>query len=79
MPAPPGMSEKEAEAIKEKQKAKAKADAEKKKVKADYQKKYADPSTVEELVEANEVDNDWFKDGDWRPGWGHVEFVSSLS
>jgi len=34
----------------------------------------ADPKTVNDLLSGAEVQEDWFKLGEWRPTWGNVEF-----
>jgi hypothetical protein len=38
----------------------------------------ADPATVEEMVGAEELGEGWFKEGEWKPAWSNVEFVSLL-
>lgn len=40
-----------------------------------YGKMYA-PDTVNEMVGGDELEQEWFKEGEWGPGWGLVEFVS---
>ena len=54
--------------------AKAKADARAAKKKEYMSKAAAD--TVEEMVEPGELERKWFKEGEWRPEWAPVEFVS---
>ena len=71
MPSAPGVSSSEAKKLEAKKKQAAEAKAKKKA----YEAKAA-PDTVEELVDANELEAEWFKEGDWKPSWGHVEFVS---
>lgn len=77
MPAP-GVSSEEAKKIKD---AKAKKDNEARK-KHDAKQKYlakAKTETVEELMGVSDLQKDgYFKEGDWVPAWGHVEFVSGI-
>lgn len=90
MPPPPGMSAEEYARLKAKQggssgssssKAKdpAKEAAEKKaKEEKEARKKYmarADPATVEDLVGAEKLQEDFFEEGQWKPAWSNVEFV----
>lgn len=75
MPKAPGESD-EAYA---KRQAAEKAKDKRKKEEAEKRAKYGrklDPSTVEELVDADELGQTVFKDGEWRPSWAIVEFVS---
>jgi hypothetical protein len=72
MPSAPGVSSSEAKKLETKKRQAAEAKAKKKA----YEAKAA-PDTVEELVDANDLEKEWFKEGDWKPAWGHVEFVSS--
>lgn len=47
--------------------------------KAEMKKRYggkADPATVEEMVGGDELGREWFKEGEWKPAWSNVEFVS---
>ena len=85
MPAPPGMSEAEyaaskkaqAEAAAAEKERKAKEEADKKAAKearAKYSKR-ADPATVEDLVGTQDLENEYFKEGEWRAAWAIVEFV----
>ncbi|KAK4683737.1 hypothetical protein P7C73_g6490, partial [Tremellales sp. Uapishka_1] len=84
MPPAPGEStadyekrKKEQQKAEDEKKAAAKAKDEKKKKEKAYQKEYAkkaDPTTVEELVDADELVNSVFKEGEWRPAWGIVEY-----
>jgi hypothetical protein len=39
----------------------------------------ADPGTVQEMVDTNELGEEWFKEGEWKPAWSNVEFVSFWS
>lgn len=94
MPPPPGMSPEEYAKLKAKQAggsssssgakkdpakeaaaAKAKEDAEKRKA---YLKR-ADPATVEDLVGADKLQEDFFEEGKWKPAWSNIEFVSGFS
>ncbi|KAI9634597.1 uncharacterized protein MKK02DRAFT_16352 [Dioszegia hungarica] len=34
----------------------------------------ADPGTVAEMVDTNELGEEWFKEGEWKPAWSNVEF-----
>ncbi|KAK6904843.1 hypothetical protein I204_08368 [Kwoniella mangroviensis CBS 8886] len=34
----------------------------------------ADPSTVEQLVDSDDLGREQFKEGQWRPSWANVEF-----
>lgn len=46
---------------------------------AEIKKRYGakgDPATVEELVGSEELEESWFKAGEWKPAWSNVEFVS---
>lgn len=83
---PPGMSQKEYDAYLSKKSAQKKADSEgiaqeklDKTYAGEMKKKYgakADPGTVQEMVDANELGEEWFKEGEWKPAWSNVEFVS---
>jgi membrane protein involved in colicin uptake len=69
----------QAEEMKAAKEAKAKQEAEKKaasEARAKYQKK-ADPTTVEDMLNAETLGQEWFKEGEWRAGWANVEFVSA--
>ncbi|KAK8844543.1 hypothetical protein IAR55_006390 [Kwoniella newhampshirensis] len=39
----------------------------------EYMKK-ADPKTVDELKNAEDLQREWFTEGEWRPSWALVEF-----
>lgn len=39
----------------------------------------SDPATVEELFGDKTLEKDYFKEGEWKPSWTHLEFVSTLS
>ena len=73
MPAP-GVSEEEAKRIKKAKAEKDEAAAKKAKKKAEYLKK-ANPETVEALIDPGALEKDFFKEGEWKPSWGIVEFV----
>ncbi len=41
-----------------------------------YREKVQGPVTVEEVLEPGELGTEpWFKEGEWKPAWGNVEFV----
>lgn len=42
----------------------------------EYLKK-SDPATVEELLGGKTLEKDYFKEGEWKPSWAHLEFVST--
>jgi hypothetical protein len=75
MPSAPGVSAEEAKKIKE---AKSKKDNEARKRKEAKEKYLAKTKTdtVEELVGVADLEKEFFKEGDWVPAWGHVEFAS---
>lgn len=75
MPSAPGVSAEEAKKIKDAQDKKKKAEKAKKEARAAYLAQ-AKTDTVEELIGAGELEKTWFKEGDWKPAWGNVEFVS---
>ena len=71
----PGVSSSERKAIeaaREKKSKEAKVKAEKR---AEYMKKAA-ADTVEEMIDPGELESEWFKEGEWKPEWAIVEFVS---
>lgn len=77
MPSAPGVSAEEAKKLKD---AKSKKDNEARK-RRDAKTKYlekAKTDTVEELVGVADLEKEYFKEGEWVPAWGHVEFVSQL-
>jgi hypothetical protein len=45
------------------------------KEKKEYGYRYT-PQTVTGYIGSEELEHDWFKEGEWGPGWGVVEFVS---
>jgi hypothetical protein len=84
---PPNMSQEEYDAYLARKKADKKA-AEDSKAQDKFDKTYAgemkkrygakaDPATVEEMIDAGELGDEWFKEGEWKPAWSNVEFVSS--
>nr|ODN94073.1 hypothetical protein L203_00248 [Cryptococcus depauperatus CBS 7841] len=38
-----------------------------------YRKK-CDPATVEEMLGGKDLEKDYFKEGQWKPSWAHLEF-----
>nr|KIR47568.1 hypothetical protein I312_03335 [Cryptococcus bacillisporus CA1280] len=36
--------------------------------------KKSDPATVEELLGGKTLEKDYFKEGEWKPSWAHLEF-----
>ncbi|WWD22909.1 hypothetical protein CI109_107404 [Kwoniella shandongensis] len=54
---------------------KKEADAALAKKRKEYLKK-ADPSTVNELKNPDELEKEYFREGEWRPSWALVEFDS---
>ena len=83
---PPNMSQAEYDAYLAR-KAQDKKSAEDSKAQEKFDKTYAsemkkrygaraDPGTVEEMVSAEELGEGWFKEGEWKPAWSNVEFVS---
>lgn len=83
---PPNMSKDEYEAYLARKKAEKKK-AEDGKAQEKFDKTYAsemkkryggkaDPATVEEMMDVNELGEEWFKEGEWKPAWSNVEFVS---
>ena len=78
MPSAPGVSSSEEAKIRRAEKEKKDSAARKREEqKREYQKK-ANPETVEELLDGPEVEREWFKEGEWKPEWAIVEFVSGL-
>lgn len=83
---PNGMSPDQYAAYQARKKAEAKAAAEAKEQDkidkahaAELKKRYqgrADPTTVEEWVNPGELQEEYFKEGEWRASWVQVEFVS---
>ena len=83
---PSGWTAEEYEAYQTRKKAEAKAAAEAKEQEkvdkahaAELQKRYqgrADPSTVEDWVDPEALQEEFFKEGEWKASWVHVEFVS---
>lgn len=57
----------------------AKDKEEKLKAKRKEYLKKSDPATVEELVDGKTLVKDYFKEGEWKPSWAHLEFVSTLN
>ncbi|OXB35600.1 hypothetical protein LQV05_006353 [Cryptococcus neoformans] len=47
---------------------------EKSKAKRKEHLKKSDPATVEELFGGKTLEKDYFKEGEWKPSWTHLEF-----
>nr|KIR88466.1 hypothetical protein I308_01534 [Cryptococcus tetragattii IND107] len=52
----------------------AKDKEEKLKAKRKEYLKKSDPATVEELLGGKTLEKDYFKEGEWKPSWAHLEF-----
>lgn len=55
----------------------AKDKEEKLKAKRKEYLKKSDAATVEELLGGKTLEKDYFKEGEWKPSWAHLEFVST--
>lgn len=85
---PSGWTAEQDEAYQARKKAEAKAAAEAKEQEkvdkahaAELKKRYqgrADPTTVEDWVDPDALQEEFFKEGEWKASWVQVEFVSSL-
>jgi hypothetical protein len=49
---------------------------EEKAAKKRYKGKKVDTTTVEEVIDPGELEG-YFEQGEWKPAWGNVEFVST--
>jgi hypothetical protein len=89
-PKPPsGWTAEQYEAYQARKKAKAKAAAEAKEQDkidkahaAELKKRYqgrADPTTVEDWVDPEALQEEFFKEGEWKASWVQVEFVSHVA
>ena len=78
MPSAPGVSSSDAKKLEAKKIEAKKSHAAAAKAKKKAYEALANPETVEELVDVGDLEKDWFKEGEWKPSWGHVEFVSGL-
>ncbi|KIR51418.1 hypothetical protein I315_06116 [Cryptococcus gattii Ru294] len=52
----------------------AKDKEEKLKAKGKEYLKKSDPATVEKLLGGKTLEKDYFKEGEWKPSWAHLEF-----
>ena len=73
MPPAPGVSSEDAKKLK----AKKEEAARKRKEKEARYKEKVKTETVEELVDVEALEQEFFKDGEWGPSWAQVEFVSA--
>ena len=76
MPSAPGVSSSDAKKLEAKKIEAKKSHAAAAKAKKKAYEARANPETVEELVDVGDLEKEWFKEGEWKPSWGHVEFVS---
>ncbi|WVQ80085.1 hypothetical protein IAT38_002186 [Cryptococcus sp. DSM 104549] len=70
----PSSSSSSADAKKKEEAKKKKKEEEEIKAKRKEYMKKADPSTVDELLGAKDLEKDYFQEGKWRPAWAQVEF-----
>ena len=76
MPSAPGASSSSSSSTQDKERREKRNKEEEVAKKRKEYKSKVDASTIEHVIDPDELENEFGKDGLWRPTWGNVEFVS---